>query len=205
MDYVVVGTGRGGTGYMSHLLRHNGIACGHEQVCNWRNDDYGLVIRDTTWQAESSWFVAPQLARIEECNPNLIALHVWRDPVLVVKSFLDQGQVIEECKSLQYIAKYLQHQPGQNYVDFFTRYWITWHNMIIESTINKLVVPLHDINIDRISTFLGREMKPFSEVVNTKSNAKKHNYSYTEIEDRIISTGLRAEVDQMLCRLEEYS
>lgn len=58
---LVVGTGRCGTRYASHVLRAAGVECGHEQVYTFR---VALGIRRVAWAsftAESSWLAVPLL------------------------------------------------------------------------------------------------------------------------------------------------
>lgn len=81
MRFVITGSGRCGTKYMSKLLSAAGVLCGHEQVYN--------TIKPPVWpndlQADSSWMAVPHLPL-----PYPVVLMV-RHPLLVVKSWVEIG------------------------------------------------------------------------------------------------------------------
>lgn len=62
LDYIVTGTGRCGTGYMSKVLTSAGIDCSHEGIFKTDSyDDAVSRIRSSDIRAESSWLAAPFL------------------------------------------------------------------------------------------------------------------------------------------------
>jgi hypothetical protein len=75
--FVIVGTGRSGTRYISHLLRAAGIRCGHENW--WRLDDN----QATRLEGDASWIATFQ---VDDFAGQVF--HQIRDPLRVVSSFL---------------------------------------------------------------------------------------------------------------------
>ena len=58
LKYLIVGTGRSGTGYVSQLLTLNGVPCGHEDIFNpWSN----TVPSNNEFLADASWLGAPHI------------------------------------------------------------------------------------------------------------------------------------------------
>jgi len=115
LNYVVVGTGRCGTVYMARLLTSMGIPCGHECCFDWRGLDYAKAklsgaipihtsecsqyqykdgahypiakwLDETKIVAESSYLASPYLQ--SDCFKNTKVIHVVRNPVKVVNSFI---------------------------------------------------------------------------------------------------------------------
>lgn len=82
---LVVGTGRCGTRYASHVLQASGVRCGHEQVFTFR---VALGIRQPRWAtftADSSWLAVPSLP--VKARTILLVRH----PLDVVHSMLQLG------------------------------------------------------------------------------------------------------------------
>lgn len=102
---VVVGTGRCGTRYASHILRAAGVECGHEQVFTFR---VALGIRDVRWEgfdADASWLAVPRLADL-----HLNAVMVVRHPLRVVHSMLELGWFADDRR--KDVAKVIyQYRP----------------------------------------------------------------------------------------------
>jgi hypothetical protein len=105
LRYLVTGTGRCGTVYLSHLLTSVGISCGHESVFNVHGlipalrkltgldkchnsfcsneSEYPKVIENL--QAESSYMAAPYLSTGLFHGGRVI--HLVRNPIQVITSF----------------------------------------------------------------------------------------------------------------------
>ena len=79
--FVVVGTGRCGTQYASHLLSVSGLACGHEEVFT----PFG-VQRRAGLVGDASWHAVPFVVGL-----GIPAIHLVRRPLDVVNSFLAIG------------------------------------------------------------------------------------------------------------------
>ncbi|MDM4722757.1 hypothetical protein QTQ03_25325 [Micromonospora sp. WMMA1363] len=89
MRFVVTGSGRCGTTYLSRLLTVAGIPCGHESVFDFRTEDTIAATGGPDWrhyQADSSWQAVPLLERFP--HPTVL---VVRHPLRVVNSLLGLG------------------------------------------------------------------------------------------------------------------
>lgn len=91
MKYLVIGTGRCGTGYMSQLLTACGVKCGHEEYFNpYRKADEQEFKRV---QAESSWLALKHPWSFKGRK----VIHVMRDPLktwaslMRIKFFHEEG------------------------------------------------------------------------------------------------------------------
>lgn len=101
---LVVGTGRCGTRYASHVLRAAGVECGHEQVFTFR---VALGIRRPAWAsfaADSSWLAVPSLP--VKARTILLVRH----PLDVVHSMLSLGWFADDRR--KDVAKVIyRHRP----------------------------------------------------------------------------------------------
>lgn len=80
--FLVVGSGRCGTKYLSELLTAAGVPCGHERVYNPHNA--GVWPADL--QADSSWMAVPHLPAA-----GLPVVLLVRHPLAVVRSWVEIG------------------------------------------------------------------------------------------------------------------
>jgi hypothetical protein len=81
--YLITGCGRSGTSFMSQLFNNNNIKCGHEEqfsIFNYKNKNINY--------SESSWLMTPF---INDINDDFNIIRIYRNPILVIKSFLDTG------------------------------------------------------------------------------------------------------------------
>lgn len=94
--FVVTGSGRCGTHYMSQLLTAAGVPCGHEHVFKPNRREQGGVA--TTWpdgvQADSSWMAACVLPLVQ-----IPVVLLVRHPLLVVSSFVQIGFFSHDLKN----------------------------------------------------------------------------------------------------------
>lgn len=79
LEYLIVGCGRSGTGFLSSLVTAAGVRCGHEEVF----DVWG-VRENSDLKYESSWYAVPELYRVPD---NVKVIHVVRNPRNVISSF----------------------------------------------------------------------------------------------------------------------
>jgi hypothetical protein len=79
--FVVVGTGRCGTTYVSEALTASGLACGHEQMFTPAGPRRSLRLA-----GDASWLAVPYLDDVDAP-----VYHVVREPLAVVNSFLAIG------------------------------------------------------------------------------------------------------------------
>jgi len=83
MRFVITGSGRCGTKYMSRLLTAAGTPCGHEAVFAYERRDWGDLV------ADSSWMAVPSLA-----SAGLPVVLMVRHPLSVVKSLTEIGFLV---------------------------------------------------------------------------------------------------------------
>lgn len=84
IEYLVIGSPRSGTGYMSSVLTQAQIPCGHENI-------YGIgrhIKKPNTLRAESSWLATYFVDYVRNENPEVKIIHVVRDPALTLRSLL---------------------------------------------------------------------------------------------------------------------
>jgi hypothetical protein len=89
--FLIVGTGRSGTRFMSHLMRSAGINCGHESVYTLKFATQNAPSRDRrpswgNYEADSSWLAVPYLDRLD-----IPSIQVVRHPLATVQSMLELG------------------------------------------------------------------------------------------------------------------
>ena len=85
LRFVVIGTGRCGTGYVSQLLQHCGIPTGHEAVFNPFRDGY-VALPDDEIVGECSYMALPYLEPYG--FPDTVVVHLVRDPLAVIRSMV---------------------------------------------------------------------------------------------------------------------
>ena len=195
LQCVIVGTGRCGTVYMARLLTSLGLPCGHECCFDWRGLDYakarleGAIQFQTSecsqytlkngechsiekWLdhnsivAESSYMASPFLRN--ECFKDSQIIHVVRNPVKVVNSFVNylnyfqkrHPSLIQPAKRYETFIYY--HCP-QLYEDMTPEeraalYVTAWNKMIEDKLAGKefLVHRVED-SINEVIEFLGVE------------------------------------------------
>jgi hypothetical protein len=96
--FVITGSGRCGTTWISRALTRAGIPCGHEAVFNPWSPEWPDYL-----QAESSWVAACELGRLDSLGVP-VALLV-RHPLAVVKSMVEIGFFDWDLETNEY------HQP----------------------------------------------------------------------------------------------
>ncbi len=130
LEYLVVGTGRSGTLYAAKLLTALGFPCGHERIFNGsdlselprlmdRDSDnsacgkhFGLEFAGRP-VAESSYMAVPFLDHesLKDCR----IIHVVRDPLKVIRSFLNNLLFFREARANfrhaqeQFLYEHLPH------------------------------------------------------------------------------------------------
>ena len=182
LKYLVIGTGRSGTGYMSKLLSLNNIPCGHEQVCGYPvlSANYINNISETRLKAESSWLSVPFLHEISEEYPDISYIFIVRDPVKVIKSFIEIDFFNENNTggAFQLVKNVMPRVEKLDPVEASISYYVTWHNMIASFLFYKnpryITLQLEDINYTKLSLYLRKPfLKKLNERVNLKEKTKK--------------------------------
>lgn len=147
---LVVGTGRCGTRYASHVLRAAGVECGHEGVFTFR---VALGARDPAWNhftADSSWLAVPVLPGVDARSVLLV-----RHPLDVVRSMLALGWFADDDR--KDVARVIyRHRPEvkaeRTCADKALAMWMHW-NLAALPYVNA-VVRMEDMVRDPL-TLLG--------------------------------------------------
>ena len=101
--FVVTGTGRSGSGWISLVLRNAGVLCGHEQVYNPFGVCWKRWVKDEPeWHADSSWLALPHLDKFDGPVFQLV-----RHPL---KGYPVTGPLSHDCGSKCPIT----HTPSSN-------------------------------------------------------------------------------------------
>lgn len=155
MKYLVAGTGRCGTGYMSKILTYSGIKCGHEAIFKpfkIKKNEMDL------YDADSSWLAVPHLQQF-----NFIVIHIVRNPLKVFRSWLfDLRNVISlDPSNVSLFNDYLiYHYPNikeqKTQVDKAIVYYLECNSIIEECTNKKFFFRVED---DPIKLFNFLEIK----------------------------------------------
>lgn len=111
--FAVTGTGRCGTGYMSLVLRRNGVNCGHE---NWWTADRKRIRAGL--DGDSSWMALPAVESGDWSGP---VVHITRHPVAVVRSFVGLG--FPDHVSLPYVPELV----GMPQPRLAVEHWVRWN------------------------------------------------------------------------------
>lgn len=95
--FLIVGTGRCGTGWASRFMDKIGYFCGHEAAYNpltLREVEAGIVPQPR-WidgmEGDSSWLAVPYIEGFLNDNPDNAVVHLVRNPVDVFQSLLGIG------------------------------------------------------------------------------------------------------------------
>ncbi|HEV3385052.1 MAG TPA: hypothetical protein VG097_09555 [Gemmata sp.] len=155
LEYLVVGTGRSGTLYAAKLLTALGKPCGHERIFTGGEPTetspgiehggensacgkhFGLEF-DGPPVAESSYMAVPFMEH--ECLKNSTIIHVVRDPLNVIRSFLNNLLFFREDRASfrhapeQFLYEHLPHLEFlPDPVSRACFYYLRWNQMIEES------------------------------------------------------------------------
>ena len=134
LKYVVLGTGRSGTGYMSWLLNACGIKCGHESL--FRREGYD-VSRAKSYDADSSFWAVPYRAWIPR---SACVVHAVRDPLRVFRSWLVHQPGKGNSEKIKELGYLIEHPLGS--IEYLWDYWLTWHR--ISESIADVTVRVED-------------------------------------------------------------
>ena len=201
MKYLVVGTGRSGTGFMSKLLTMNGIPCGHEKVLKIRHPDvdYAECIRSTPFEAESSWLAAPHLDDIKtSIAPELQIIQITRNPIKVIKSFTEL--TLNTSSTNKSFVPYIPFSDSDSMFDVLIQYYISWYRFIEKHA--EITLDIDNFDYDLLTSFLGKPVRQLDAIVNAKEERKKVKISWEEVEQAVQSSYKYPELKK-LC--EEYN
>lgn len=131
MRFVVTGCARSGTKYTAHLLTRAGIACGHEDVFNRWDEQYGLPSgwRNDAFDGDASFIAAPFTEQL--AADDLTVVHQVRPPLDVIRSIC--GMAWLQNLRLPYVAFVAQHTPAVTDEPPGPRraaaYWLGWNEL----------------------------------------------------------------------------
>ena len=185
LQVLVVGTGRCGTGFLSHSLERSGFTCGHEAIFNhWDEEKVRQRYIASTLSAEASWAAAPFLGA-DWLDPAVKVIHLTRSPLEVIKSFHDinffsDQRVHKPLNQLVYRNTSIRAETQRRLESAVTHYY-EW-NALIRDSLQACGRPAISIRLEDVvsnakaahdlSEFLGVAFSPVSSVVNPKTAEK---------------------------------
>jgi hypothetical protein len=173
VKYIIVGCGRSGTGFMSHMFNYNNIKCGHENI-------FGLTLNfNTKFVADSSWLSAPYLKE----HQNASIVFVIRNPVDVIKSFLDLNLfsiINDNSPYILFIKKYINidlHKLSD--IENTISYYVQWNNYILNTVknMNYEIVSFDDLIKQKSVELHHNVLNVPKKNINTKKDKKIKNIS----------------------------
>lgn len=127
LRFVVTGTGRCGTQWISGVFNRLGLPCGHEAIfSHTRRENKGLV-------GDSSWMAAPFLGELD-----LVVFHQLRHPAKVIRSLtvsalsglFQPGQPWGQF-FLEHCPEAAEYQEGRApTIAWCAMMWMRWNQMI---------------------------------------------------------------------------
>ena len=192
MKYIVTGTGRSGTGFMSKLMNHNDISFGHEIVfdtsCNL--EYYKDNIKTTGLDGDSSWLIVPFLFDIISENPNIKVIQIIRNPLMVIKSFMELRTFSDDNVYSKLVSSNINGFNSLSELDRHISYCLKWFEIIENINCNKLQLNLENIDYNSLSDFVGINIEPLDDIVNRKTNEKVKKISITKLKKEIETSSL---------------
>ena len=154
MDFVVTGTPRSGTSYMSSLLNALGYDCSHERCFDPWHITFAEERPDDRLWGDSSWLAVPYLGDLPDATK---IVHVVRDPVDAINSILGTGQLHwADSDYRRYIAHHWQGDREwwpREFALAAQAFWTEW-NLRIESTGRVATRVQLESVIDRVDDLL---------------------------------------------------
>lgn len=147
VKYLIVGTGRCGTNSMRNLFDINGIKCGHENIFGVSKKQPNLTSanvlnrynKNKDLKAESSWLAVPFL-NTDLVPQHTTLIHVIRDPLKVIKSFLELDLFNIKHKGTEYVNHMFKHCPLLSYNNSqevnLMLYYYYWNILIVNASAN---------------------------------------------------------------------
>ena len=130
-NFVITGTGRSGTGYVSKLLGELGVNCGHESVFHPVTKEVDFV----DYQGDASWLAAPFVRSLAN---KVMVFHQVRNPIAVAQSFVgigffNQNPTPDHTPYLRFIrgitGNNFEHLTAPE--ERFMFHWVNW-NIYVE-------------------------------------------------------------------------
>ncbi len=215
IKYIVTGTGRCGTMFLSKYLTSAGINCSHELVFTNSCIDSVALALNNNLDAESSYMAAPYLKHKILSDAKII--HVVRDPIKVLNSFVS-GYVyflspILKCAKYANVWTYA-YPPGADPEFKFMKfmyshvpeltsislsaieraalYYIEWNKMIEASCVGRdhLLFPIES-DLEVLNKFIGIEDSDKLHKDKKTNNCEyKEKFSLSSINSSVIRNDL---------------
>jgi len=158
LKYIVVGTGRCGTTYLSRMFNFYGIKCGHENIFTPYGYNKAIeLLNKNSFEAESSWLSAPFLD--SDLLKNSAIIHIVRDPEKTISSFINVKLFSKDNIYQDFINEFIHIK------DFPVElrdviYFIKWNEFIINKSIGKRYI-FHRVedNIEILFNKLGLKLE----------------------------------------------
>lgn len=198
-QFIVTGTGRCGTRYMSHLLRGAGIKCGHENIFGPSNED-GVWPADTKYVVDSSWLAAPFLAQYS-CP----VVHVVRSPLHCIRSLATCLLLNPRNGWMEFMRKYCPSAfVNRDPFSTVARFYVAWNAMIERVDYGHreyLRVRIEGLNVSAVTVFGGVTLtrsqgSAIAEKVSSTLNHVQSLFPDRNIES-IHDVGLRSDLNKM--------
>jgi hypothetical protein len=174
LEFIIVGTGRCGTGYMSRLVTSAGKSCGHESIFN---PEFKGSLYKTYLAGDSSWLAVPYLHLVADTTK---IIHIVRNPLNVFRSwFFDQNTVLSLAPSstLSVYSNYLlRHYPNvvkqDTQIDKAIIYYIECNERIMKYE-RSILFKVED-KPNEILRYLGADPYVPFEYLSTSNTRNKH-------------------------------
>lgn len=145
MSFIILSTGRAGSGYVAKLLTNAGIPTGHEVTYNLSGYNPSKLI------GESSWLALPF---VEEgvYNPETSIYHQVRHPLKVIGSLVN-GEMQKYKEYLDFQTRYIPMNEGESYLEYCARFVYEWNERIEKITPIRWRVESVDMNTLQMISF----------------------------------------------------
>ncbi len=142
MSFIILSTGRAGSGYISKLLTEAGIPTGHEVSYNLSG------YRGKEFEGESSWLALPY---VEEgiYPPDCTFYHQVRNPLYVIGSLIN-GEMQKYKEYLDFQEQYLPRNDDEDYLEYCARFVYEWNNRI--EKITSIRWRVEDVDMNTLQT-----------------------------------------------------
>ena len=119
LEFVVTGTGRSGTGFISQVFTNAGMPCGHEKVFN------PYETRAAGYMGDASWMAVPYLS---ELRSSTVVFHQMRHPLKVVRSLCGDSSLTAHRNNPYRVFKerHCDYLTFENTVMDAMRYVVDW-------------------------------------------------------------------------------
>lgn len=145
MSFIILSTGRSGSGYTAKVLTNAGIPTGHEISYNLEGNTR------TDFMGESSWLALPYVE--EGVYPSGTTLyHQTRHPLKTIGSLIN-GEMYKYSAYLEFQTSAVPMLGSENYLDYSARFVLEWNKRIEKLTKIRWAVESFDFNTIQMIAF----------------------------------------------------